>query len=93
MFRQQLELCRLYFKEIRLKIRGKSSNVTRKSPSDHDSLQVDGQVDLSLPNMPARRRRVGGDVCAIFVHAGAGFHSQLNERIHLQACEECVLRF
>lgn len=93
MFRQQLELCRLYFKEIRLKILGKSSNVTRKAPSDHDSLQVDGQVDLSLPNMPTRRRRVGGDVCAIFVHAGAGFHSLQNERIHLQACEECVLRF
>jgi hypothetical protein len=25
---------------------------------------------------------------AIFVHAGAGFHSHHNERIHLAACEE-----
>jgi len=39
---------------------------------------------------PTRRRRMGGDVCAIFVHAGAGYHSVQNERIHLQACEEYV---
>lgn len=37
-----------------------------------------------------RRRRMGGDVCAIFVHAGAGYHSIQNEKIHLQACEEYV---
>ena len=37
---------------------------------------------------PGRRRRMGGDVCAVFVHAGAGYHSVQNERIHLQACEE-----
>ena len=35
-----------------------------------------------------RRRRMGGDVCAVFVHAGAGYHSVQNEKIHLQACEE-----
>jgi hypothetical protein len=39
---------------------------------------------------PTRRRRMGGDVCAIFVHAGAGYHSVQNEKIHLQACEEYV---
>lgn len=84
----QLESFRRYLEEIGYKLRRKSSNVIRKAPADHDSFQVDGQVDTSLPNMPTRRRRVGGDVCAIFVHAGAGFHSEQNERIHLQACEE-----
>lgn len=31
-----------------------------------------------------------GDVCAIFVHAGAGEVSQKNERKHLQACEDAA---
>jgi taspase (threonine aspartase 1) len=57
------------------------------SLDDHIT-QIDGQVDPSALSMPTRRRRVGGDVCAIFVHAGAGFHSVQNERIHLKACEE-----
>ena len=34
------------------------------------------------------RRHGEGDVCAIFVHAGAGYHSVQNEKIHMQACEE-----
>jgi len=52
------------------------------------ALELDDPADLSLNEMPNRRRRLGGDVCAIFVHAGAGFHSLGNEKIHLQACEE-----
>lgn len=28
---------------------------------------------------------------AIFIHAGAGFHSHENERVHLQACKTYVL--
>ena len=47
--------------------------------------QMDGPIDLETHK---RRKRLGGDVCAVFVHAGAGFHSVLNERIHLAACEE-----
>ena len=27
------------------------------------------------------------DLCAIFVHAGAGFHSRENEKKHLEVCE------
>ncbi len=49
--------------------------------------QFDGPIDLASLDMP-KRRRLAGDVCAIFVHAGAGYHSIQNERIHLQACEE-----
>lgn len=53
---------------------------------------VDGPADAALGSMNTRRRRQGGDVCAVFVHAGAGYHSIQNERIHLQACEQYVYR-
>ena len=49
--------------------------------------QVDGPVDIAASDMP-QRRRLSGDVCAIFVHAGAGYHSFQNEKVHLAACEE-----
>lgn len=32
------------------------------------------------------------NVAAIFVHAGAGYHSTTNEHIHLGACDRFVLR-
>lgn len=34
--------------------------------------------------------RRSADSAAIFVHAGAGYHSVQNENIHLQACNELV---
>ena len=43
----------------------------------------DGTVDRVL-------KRKGKPVTAIFIHAGAGFHSHQNERVHLEACSECV---
>ncbi|OJD37723.1 n-terminal nucleophile aminohydrolase [Diplodia corticola] len=36
------------------------------------------------------RGRRGGDICAIFVHAGAGYHSVQNETLHLQACNDAA---
>ncbi|KAK7536280.1 nucleophile aminohydrolase [Phyllosticta citribraziliensis] len=36
------------------------------------------------------RSRRGGDICAIFVHAGAGYHSVNNEGLHLQACNDAA---
>ncbi|KAI9837139.1 MAG: hypothetical protein M1838_004899 [Thelocarpon superellum] len=33
----------------------------------------------------------GNDLCAIFVHAGAGYHSRENEMNHLQACSDAAL--
>jgi hypothetical protein len=50
-------------------------------------VQFDGPIDLASPDMP-KRRRLAGDVCAIFIHAGAGYHSMQNEKVHLAACEE-----
>ncbi|KAJ9604406.1 hypothetical protein H2200_011240 [Cladophialophora chaetospira] len=37
-----------------------------------------------------RRQHEGGDLCAIFIHAGAGFHSHQNEKIHLTAVNDAA---
>ncbi|RAO69838.1 uncharacterized protein BHQ10_005850 [Talaromyces amestolkiae] len=36
------------------------------------------------------RSREAGDICAIYVHAGAGFHSYQNENVHLKACNDAA---
>ena len=46
-------------------------------------VDMDGQVDL-----PVSGGRMGVELCAIFIHAGAGYHSVQNERIQLEACAE-----
>ncbi|TKX22575.1 asparaginase-like protein 3 [Elsinoe australis] len=38
----------------------------------------------------AKRSRKGGNVPCIFVHAGAGYHSEQNEHIHLKACNDAA---
>ena len=40
--------------------------------------------------MRLHHRREGGDLCAIFVHAGAGYHSYANEKYHLRAVEDAT---
>jgi len=40
--------------------------------------------------MPSRKGREDGDICAVFVHAGAGFHSFANEKHHLSACQDAA---
>ncbi|KAI9722052.1 MAG: hypothetical protein M1812_002012 [Candelaria pacifica] len=35
-------------------------------------------------------RKRGGEISAVFVHAGAGFHSTSNEGLHLRACEDAT---
>ncbi|KIY04177.1 uncharacterized protein Z520_00869 [Fonsecaea multimorphosa CBS 102226] len=37
-----------------------------------------------------RRPRAAGDLCAIFIHAGAGFHSLQNEKSHLLAVNDAA---
>ncbi|KAF2761904.1 N-terminal nucleophile aminohydrolase [Pseudovirgaria hyperparasitica] len=36
------------------------------------------------------RSHKGNDIAAVFVHAGAGYHSTQNEGIHLQACNDAA---
>lgn len=64
-----------------------SSAESTPSSENLTDAQLDGPIDLSTSDMP-HRRRLSGDVCAIFVHAGAGYHSFQNEKVHLAACEE-----
>jgi taspase (threonine aspartase 1) len=37
-----------------------------------------------------RRPQQGGDLCAIFVHGGAGYHSEQNERAHLATLSDAA---
>ncbi|KAL7623701.1 hypothetical protein AAE478_005253 [Parahypoxylon ruwenzoriense] len=65
-----------------------SSQVTKRprSPSLLSSdkiLSMDGATDRW-----GKRRKL--PVSAIFIHAGAGYHSTVNERIHLEACSEAA---
>ncbi|KAM0282974.1 hypothetical protein ACHAQH_002785 [Verticillium albo-atrum] len=46
---------------------------------------IDGTVDRVLRR--AQRNKFTG---AIFIHAGAGFHSHQNERVHLEACNDAA---
>ncbi|KAI2465609.1 N-terminal nucleophile aminohydrolase [Annulohypoxylon bovei var. microspora] len=58
----------------------------RRSPPPSESgniPSVDGAADRW-----GKRRKL--PVSAIFIHAGAGYHSTVNERIHLEACSEAA---
>ncbi|CAJ2512136.1 Uu.00g077610.m01.CDS01 [Anthostomella pinea] len=48
-----------------------------------DALSIDGTVDRS-------KKRKKAPVSAVFIHAGAGYHSTANERVHLEACREAA---
>ncbi|OAP62673.1 hypothetical protein AYL99_01900 [Fonsecaea erecta] len=37
-----------------------------------------------------RRQQQAGDICGIFIHAGAGFHSLQNEKTHLNAVNDAA---
>jgi len=57
-------------------------DIPQNSHDGRDPISVDGTADK-----PSKRWK-GGPVAAIFIHAGAGYHSTANERIHLEACSE-----
>jgi len=50
------------------------------------------RFDMSSFIHRSRAARKPTDCAAIFVHAGAGYHSITNEAVHLAACEEYVER-
>ncbi|KAF2094933.1 N-terminal nucleophile aminohydrolase [Rhizodiscina lignyota] len=51
---------------------------------------------MAIPRTPPKTpapdalvpKKRGGDIRAIFVHAGAGYHSVQNQNLHLKACED-----
>ena len=57
----------------------------KKSPEEDLMQQEDGSAE------PPTSKRRGGDIAAVFVHAGAGFHSVQNEKVHLKACEDACM--
>ncbi|KAL1971465.1 hypothetical protein VTN31DRAFT_2086 [Thermomyces dupontii] len=42
------------------------------------------------PTTTSAGARNGGDLCAIYVHAGAGYHSPQNQRAHLETCNDAA---
>lgn len=80
---------RRHLQKLRSKIPVRySENTSTNSQADLARLALDGSTDLPTKTMSFQRRRLGGDICAIFVHAGAGYHSVQNEEVHLRACAE-----
>ncbi|KAH8731210.1 nucleophile aminohydrolase [Phaeosphaeriaceae sp. PMI808] len=51
---------------------------------------TDGLYPIELHTRKAARSPPNEDVCCIYVHAGAGYHSHQNERIHLEACNDAA---
>ena len=58
-----------------------SSSDTDSSDASFFAFGNDGAADLW-------RKRAEPNPTAIFLHAGAGYHSFVNEQIHLDACRE-----
>ncbi|KAI1410015.1 N-terminal nucleophile aminohydrolase [Hypoxylon sp. FL1857] len=58
-----------------------------RSPSPIDSNNDIPSIDGAADRWGKRRKL---PVSAIFIHAGAGYHSTVNERIHLEACNEAA---
>ncbi|KAH7414237.1 nucleophile aminohydrolase [Phaeosphaeria sp. MPI-PUGE-AT-0046c] len=60
------------------------------SNSSHKSPTTDGAYPLDTLARKATRSPPSADVCCIYVHAGAGYHSHQNEKIHLEACNDAA---
>jgi taspase (threonine aspartase 1) len=61
------------------------------SVADSFSSAMDGAAERMFRKSQLSQARPA-NVAAIFVHAGAGYHSTTNEHIHLGACDRFVLR-
>ncbi|KAF2131335.1 N-terminal nucleophile aminohydrolase [Dothidotthia symphoricarpi CBS 119687] len=59
------------------------------APTRHHAT-IDGALPAEQHTRKATRSPPNDDVCCIYVHAGAGYHSHQNERIHLEACNDAA---
>ncbi|KAI1327599.1 nucleophile aminohydrolase [Xylariaceae sp. FL0255] len=59
---------------------------TRPSESRDRLSALDGTTD----KLNKRWKSVRHPTAAVFIHAGAGYHSVINERVHLEACSEAA---
>ncbi|EUC33402.1 hypothetical protein COCCADRAFT_36772 [Bipolaris zeicola 26-R-13] len=60
------------------------------SVPSHQFAPVDGVPHVDTQTRKAARSPPHDDICCIYVHAGAGYHSHQNERIHLEACNDAA---
>ncbi|KAH9865407.1 hypothetical protein J1614_008990 [Plenodomus biglobosus] len=60
------------------------------SASNRQFAPTDGAFTSETYTRKASRSPPNDDVCCIYVHAGAGYHSHQNERIHLEACNDAA---
>ncbi|KAL6706748.1 hypothetical protein ACN47E_005084 [Coniothyrium glycines] len=60
------------------------------SVTGRQSSTIDGAHQPQTHTRKATRSPSNEDVCCIYVHAGAGYHSHQNERIHLEACNDAA---
>lgn len=67
-------------------LRGKSMSASVSQPGAIDGTTQPDTLTRKATESPHRN-----DICCIFVHAGAGYHSHANEKIHLEACNEYVV--
>ena len=93
----KVSLFRRQPRDVRRKLSSrKLDEITNNELKDTTHKNLDGvfaeEIERWPPIMPFHRKRRGGDISAIFVHAGAGYHSVQNEMVHLQACAEYVTR-
>jgi taspase (threonine aspartase 1) len=73
-----------------LKFRQRFSTPKGMSVPGHQYTATDGAHPTESHARKAARGSPSDDVCCIYVHAGAGYHSHQNEKIHLEACNEWV---
>lgn len=63
------------------------STSSDSSATNTSAVAMDGSTDRIFGARTSKGQNPS-NVSAIFVHAGAGYHSTTNEHIHLGACNE-----
>ncbi|KAI0550386.1 nucleophile aminohydrolase [Xylaria curta] len=69
---------------------GNSSNMDDADGLSRDSKRDESSIPMVDGAMDRVNKRWGKPVAAIFIHAGAGYHSAVNEEHHLKACSEAA---
>ncbi|KAI0856859.1 nucleophile aminohydrolase [Xylaria cubensis] len=67
-----------------------SGNMDDANGLSHDTKRDESSIPMVDGATDRVNRRWGKPVAAIFIHAGAGYHSAANEEHHLKACSEAA---
>ncbi len=63
---------------------------SRSSAANDSGIKLPIDHSTAALQMPFRHRQDGGDLSAVFIHAGAGYHSHGNEKFHLNAVNDAA---